>query len=117
MKKFKVGDWVRVIDDNELFQIKAIDNGWFYRDVEYNVGYMDNDLELWVPKRGEWCWVWNVHMTRPLPARAVEITEDGTIKTEAIDGQSFWKYYEPYIGKLPTKLKELNDGNNNKLQN
>lgn len=110
--KFKIGDFVVV--ENEIGHIYTIDketkmicvhgkpsiSGW----------YNPNELELWEPKQGEWCWFHNGTSSSLVFAMFYNsnnfgywINED---ETEVITNSKFLNYRicEPFTGKLPNIL-------------
>ena len=93
--KFRVGDWIKSPSAG-IFQCKSqasLDN------CKGNYG----DWELWKPEVGEWCWFWNKGSSEP---------SLGQFKEE-INGKYYVKrkiyafdFCEPFIGELPSFLKE-----------
>ena len=47
--KFKVGDWVRDLRDNSVFQINSVN-------FNLNLSITNGVYIHWQPKPGEWCW-------------------------------------------------------------
>ena len=104
--KFKVGDWVRD-KTSKQHTIKKVTS--VYSDsvtvVDSTIGInvmLIKDLELWQPKEGEWCWFWENSDKRPLLGKLTGITESGKF----FSGWGTYDYCEPFIGQLPTNLKE-----------
>lgn len=101
MSNFKVGDWVKYKDndDDSLYQVVALLPNDL---IDINCTITDKyNIELWQPKAGEWCWFskW-----------------DKIICVDFYLCKFFWDMnevepefkhkYEPFIGQLPTFLKE-----------
>ncbi len=92
-------------------------NGTIKR-AEYEVekgSFIDLDCTLWQPKEGEWCWGWkqgvkgHTHVY-PLLCRFKKLVNKETntykngYKYESDVG--FFTHMEPFIGELPSFLKE-----------
>lgn len=103
--KFKVGDWV-VNKTSKQRIVKKITS--IYSDsvtvgnTEVGINVMlINDLELWQPQPGEWCWYskWDkiVCVESYLCKYALDMNE---VEPE------YKHKYEPFIGQLPSYLKE-----------
>ena len=106
--KFKVGDWV--IHNGVVKQVTMTVNGLINSlDKQLAVIKKEESLELWKPKINEYFWYKN------------DLVKFDDIKTnygtllESIRGcsyhtaeQNFEDFCEPFIGKLPSYLKELN---------
>jgi hypothetical protein len=61
-----------------------------------------NELELWQPKPNEWCWFWDRPRDKFVNlSRFKELYKD---KFKSIN--CTWGYCAPFIGELPTHLKE-----------
>ena len=102
--KFKVGDWVRDLRDNRVFQINS---------VNFNLKLSTKNTVYvhWQPKKGEYCWFWNKGTTLTV-LELLEIVDDGNRKYFAAMPNiphslgGYYQYCEPFLGKLPTKLQE-----------
>ena len=101
MSSFKPGDWVNIPS--------------LYTDpVQYRSDLCHLGLELWQPKPNEWCWFWNKSFPKRqlLPFRSYfkgsfYSTEYGvTIFNEVLCKCNYFDYCEPFIGQLPTNLKD-----------
>lgn len=119
MEKLKIGDFVRHNGDEGVFKILSIaDLGdtIFYSDG--NRSHREEKLKLWQPKEGEWCWFWNHEDDVPILAKYLRIEEclRTSIITKNIQmffvvsgrcyGDNAFKYCEPFIGELPSFLKD-----------
>ena len=89
MQNFKVGDWVRA------------PSGCIYQINETNILHGTKHFIQWKPKTGEWCWYskWDkiVCVEFYLCKFVLDMNE---VESE------FKHKYEPFIGELPTFLKE-----------
>ena len=102
--KFKVGDWVRDLRDNRVFQINS---------VNFNLKLSTKNTVYvhWQPKKGEWCWFSNKNGI-PTIGQFLSIETDGNRKYSATFPNTphpfitYYDYCEPFLGKLPTKLQE-----------
>lgn len=101
MQQFKDKDWLRVIAGHErpmnsVFQIKSC-----------LTRYKLSDVELWQPKKGEWCWF---QFAQPKTVN-YQILSKFKLSSpcgryyEDINGMCF-DFCEPFIGELPSFLKE-----------
>ena len=112
--KFKVGDWVVEIHSTTKAQVLEL----FGNQIRVKFCYPDaiittdsSDFIPWVPKKGECCWFWNKGTTITI-LELLEIVEDGNRKYFAAMPNiphslgGYYQYCEPFLGKLPTKLKE-----------
>lgn len=95
---FKVGDWVR--DGENIYQFVTPSSN---RSYEQSL----KTCILWKPKPREWCWFFNKDRT-PVISQFVEI-EDGkyfaSYPNEPNQLGSWYSHCEPFIGELPTHLK------------
>ena len=114
--KFKVGDWVvnKTSKQRIIKKVASIPYGDSVTvgDTEVGINVMlINDLELWKPKKGEYCWFWNKGTTITV-LELLEIVDDGNRKYFAAMPNiphslgGYYQYCEPFLGKLPTKLQE-----------
>ena len=115
MTNFKIGDWAVCPEDNKIFLIDGDYNGG-YQSTEYWSGL---DFILWQPQPGEWCWFWNDNNYLPNLRQFSSClkTIDGTtihlIKQDKSTGILMshcgiegYTHCEPFIGQLPTSLKD-----------
>ena len=110
--KFKIGDWVSYYNGfkDVLFQIKEFDcEGRIKHDCNR---FKEEYLKLWKPKQGEWCWFWNKNRI-PTIGQFLSIETDGNLKYSATFPNTphtmigYYKYCEPFIGELPSFIKEI----------
>ena len=112
--KFKVGDWV-VNKTSKQRIIKKVTSTYSdsvtVGNTEVGINVMlINDLELWKPKKGEYCWFWNKGATIII-LELLEIVEDGNRKYFAAMPNiphslgGYYQYCEPFFGTLPTELR------------
>ena len=111
--KFKIGAWVRDLRDNGIFQINS-------ENFNLNLSITNGVYELWQPKLGEWCWFWNDSFDVPIFAKLISIDSvfgrplEYKVKTPSYLSETtynymsniFFKHCEPFIGELPTNLKD-----------
>ena len=113
MSNFKVGDFVRYIHSNtsKPLKINNINCSRYYFEGT-GMSCLDYELIPWTPESGEWCWVFNDDRI-PTISQFVEINEDMTRKYFAVYPNkphalgSWYKHCEPFIGELPSNLKDL----------
>ena len=102
--KFKVGDWVRDLRDNRVFQINS---------VNFNLKLSTKNTVYvhWQPKIGEWCWFWNKDRLHTV-AQLVEVCNEGnrkyfaSIPNKPHQLGGYYENCEPFLGHLPTKLQK-----------
>lgn len=106
MNKFKVGDWVRDKRNgmkNPIVQLKP-DCIFLTNPEECGDIY-----ELWQPKKDEWCWFYDKEFKTAILAKYISMykTEVYTYFRSSyhIDNGLFL-CCEPFIGELPSFLKE-----------
>ena len=110
---FKVGDWVRSKsfenDGNEELLIKKLK---VQQQVDFVHKYQE-EWELWQPKQGEWCWFWYLNCSAVLAQCSGYDGEDyeaieysNSINGKRIERVSLYSYCEPFIGNLPSFIKE-----------
>jgi len=87
---FKEGDWVRI--SNEYIEMgQVVDMSQDYCTIKgWGPVYMQ-DVELWQPQLGEWCWVKDESSNKPYLQKW---------KHQVVE------WYEPFIGTLPIFIKE-----------
>lgn len=113
--QFKVGDWV-VNKTSKQRIIKKVTS--VYSDTvtvgNSTVGInamLIKDLELWQPKKGEWCW-FSIKNRIPTIGQFLSIETDGNRKYSATFPNtphpfiSYYDYCEPFLGQLPTNIQE-----------
>lgn len=98
MNSFKPGDWVYIPSLNT-------------EPVQYCSDLCHLGLELWQPTVGEWCWFYReqvnleyagTHWAIPYLGRFGKFTEQGVQTIEKF----CYSFCEPFIGQLPTSLKD-----------
>ena len=106
--KFKKGDWV--IHNGEYKRVtKAIDGYIDSLDNEVAVIMKEESLELWEPEDGKYFWYKNDLV------KFDEIKGNGEILLKSARGLSYYvsanfkEYCEPFIGQLPTYIKDNDD--------
>ena len=111
MNPFKPGNWVRHIAFKSKHKCISINDGEFDDKVSVtNSPSFDNefmiDYELWHPKVGEWCWFWNVtDFDAPTLSRFCGMQDKLFRCTNS--KQNLFTHCEPFIGQLPTSIKDL----------
>lgn len=123
MNQFKLNDWVNITKQNHtrLLQLTKVENIrgsnmlYFgkneYSIFEERVNTTSTHLELWRPKEGEWCWFWdNDDLPFLLQATGEMVkTSNGYLyfsKQKQRHGNDASSNCEPFIGELPSFLKE-----------
>ena len=102
--KFKVGDWIRDLRDNSVFQINS-------ENFNLKLSTTNGVYIHWQPKLGEWCW-FSVKNRIPTIGQFLTIETEGNRKYSATFPNSphpFISYYdccEPFLGQLPTNLQD-----------
>lgn len=92
--KFKVGDWV--VHNGVIKQVtKAVDGLIDSLDNQVAVIMKDESLELWEPKEGEWCIMYDM----------AEDPDANSVTLQRWNDKSKWKPI-PFIGKLPPYIKK-----------
>ena len=97
--KFKVGDWVRA------------PSGSIYQINETNTIHGTEHFTPWQPEPSEWCWFHNGTVESLYFYKFHSIISEGYIADipkdiEHIMTSQIFKYCEPFIGKLPTIIKD-----------
>ena len=92
MSSFKPGDWVYIPSLNT-------------EPAQYRSDLCHLGLELWQPKVGEWCWFWNVtNFDAPTLSRFCGMQDKLFRCTNS--KQNLFTHCEPFIGQLPTSIKD-----------
>lgn len=100
MQQFKVGDWVRNTSINRVWQYTESDLKYDKQNPYHN----KND-EPWQPKEGEWCWFFEEgNPCCPMLKRFDRMDINGY--PTPIGMVRGFKYCEPFIGELPSFLKD-----------
>ena len=95
MNSFKPGDWVYIPSLNT-------------EPAQYRSDLCHLGLELWQPKVGEWCWFWNRDKpNKPKLKQLYSINYEHDVHWtyKTIDCKTY-QHCEPFIGQLPTHLKD-----------
>ena len=87
MSSFIPGDWVNIPSLNT-------------EPVQYRSDLCHLGLELWHPKVGEWCWFWNQSDINL--SISPHIGQYGNLSYSL----EFYDNCEPFIGQLPTFIKD-----------
>lgn len=114
MQNFKVGDWVILNEDKQtLAKVLEIYNEYIFKCRLHfiNEGSVVWCSEMsyykhWRPTEGEWCWFWNFNEMPTLEQfREYHDLDDylGNYETLTV---KLYQHCEPFIGELPTFLKE-----------
>ena len=102
--KFKVGDWIRDLRDNSIFQINS-------ENFNLKLSTTNGVYIHWQPKLGEWCWFLNKDKA-PVLMQFNSLEADGNRKYSATFPNtphpfiSYYDYCEPFLGQLPTNLQD-----------
>lgn len=104
MSNFKVGDFVRYIHSNtsKPLKINNINCSRYYFEGT-GMSCLEYELIPWTPEPGEWCWFWDEHYTSAILAKFENISNGLFLEHH---GNEF-EYCEPFIGELPSNLKDL----------
>lgn len=111
--KFKIGDWVRDLRDNNVFQINSTN-------FNLKLSTKNTAYTHWEPKPEEWCWFWNDSIDAPILAKLISIDSvfgrplEYKVKTTSCISETSYNYMsnmsfkkcEPFIGQLPSVLKD-----------
>ena len=109
--EFNVGDWVREdFGDMNVTQVKEkfiADDGSVY------INNFNSELfSAWQPKEGEWCWVGknlSKIVAHDRDGYATCLNSNGTYTTY-MKLEYIYKIAEPFIGELPSFLKDKQCG-------
>lgn len=132
--KFEIGDWVKDIQDGALYKIKEIKEfpeeptykRFIFSNTEetwidiYNDEVNTDGWEHWQPQPGEWCWVFNKLREIPILRRVIKVEDNfknrfddckftkavRVGRGDALDEEVGYRFCEPFVGKLPSFLKE-----------
>ena len=116
MTNFKLDNWVIMPNDPDkrsLAQVKETytesNKGKLYWPSEDSAAVCSEmtHYELWQPQRGEWCWFWGIFDLVPKLAQFIDVHSKGYhAKTFSANDSSYYSNVEPFIGQLPTILKD-----------
>ena len=102
MNSFKPGDWVKYKDQQDTTIYKVI-NILSNDLIDIGDTIVDKyDIELWQPTVGEWCWFWDENYTTAILAKFENISNGLFVEHHG----NIFEYCEPFIGQLPTHLKD-----------
>ena len=114
MNPFKPGDWVISTRYPNLdpIQIESIYEsntrpGTLGLKSKGTVLYSD-EVKLWQPKPKEWCWFWNrdkPNKTKLKQLYSINYEHDVHWTYKTTDCKTY-QHCEPFIGQLPTNLKD-----------
>ena len=115
--KFNVGDWVvypvGIHGSEEILQITNIDKKGFCSFRDCSKMYQIDKLELWKPRPGEWCWVFNDKSQIPVIRKFLGIHDKENsilpfvyIVEEHDKTTMFYRHIEPFIGALPSTIEQ-----------
>ena len=106
MSSFKPGDWIKSTRYPNLRPVQIISiyesntrPGILGLKSKGTVLYSD-EVELWKPKVGEWCWFWNQSDINL--SISPHIGQYGNLSYSL----EFYDNCEPFIGQLPTFIKD-----------
>lgn len=111
MNKFKKGDWVT--HGIELHQVTEVSGNTVKvtnLDILSGTFISMSKFKLWQPQPNEWCWFWSQGFV-PHISRFKEMYGDGEFINYYEDKEviTFSSHCEPFIGKLPTFVKDQHD--------
>ena len=101
--KFKVGDWVRDLRDNSVFQINSVN-------FNLNLSITNGVYIHWQPKPGEWCWFYQSKREIPTLGNLKHFSDKDSFcaysTPKASMSVKYFKHCEPFLGQLPTNLQD-----------
>jgi len=100
---FSLGDWVRV-DGRPLIIDGDPDRPAGCSLYFANIACKRELIELWEPKPGEWCWFWDEEGQKPTLNKLEVLSRSNPRYITRCDLE--WVYCEPFIGTLPTNIKD-----------
>ena len=102
--KFKVGDWVRDLRDNSVFQINSVN-------FNLNLSITNGVYIHWQPKPGEWCWFYQSKREIPTLGNLKYFSDKDSFcaysTPKASMSVKYFKYCEPFLGHLPNNLQSI----------
>lgn len=102
--KIEIGDWI-IIDDPATMKYICKYSKETYKIFKDNL----DCIKLWEPKPTEWYWFWNGNMSIPVLRQFVRKDKDmydTTICKSSPAKIASFDNCEPFIGTLPTRLKD-----------
>ena len=102
--KFKIGDWVRDLRDNRVFQINSVN-------FNLNLSITNGVYIHWQPKPGEWCWFYQSKREIPTLGNLKYFSDKDSFcaysTPKASMSVKYFKHCEPFLGQLPTNLQDI----------
>ena len=99
MSSLKPGDWIE-ITYTSIYHMKPFITKYI-SDELINSKFIKS-IKLWQPKVGEWCWFWDENYTTAILAKFENISNGLFVEHHG----NIFEYCEPFIGQLPTHLKD-----------
>ncbi len=116
MSSLKPGDWIE-ITYTSIYHMKPFITKYI-SDELINSKFIKS-IKLWQPKVGEWCWFWNKDMDTNQSPRLAQFHLMTEELQKPMDFPAFYQtkykatklgylydFCEPFIGQLPTSLKD-----------
>ena len=109
MSEFKVGDWVTVKGTLASDIFKLTDKEVEHKEILLaHFRFGEETWSHWQPKVGEWCWFYNTGEGKPFCGKFVTaIQRNNSILYRAHNAWHECEYCEPFIGELPSWIKEI----------
>ena len=111
-QQFKIGDYVVLQNENtyRILNVSTTGNNILLDTNEYPASdnwWSTSSCKPWQPKEGEWCWFWN----SSLGIWFISTLKDFGEYNNSIQYRCNSVYYicekcEPFIGELPSSLKD-----------
>ena len=103
MSSFKPGDWIQCTYANGTkFVVQVVSETSVKEAGRVYPTTLDSDWVAWQPKVGEWCWFWDENYTTAILAKFENISNGLFVEHHG----NIFEYCEPFIGQLPTHLKD-----------
>ena len=110
--EFKVGNWIVNSEfPKSPFQVSKdwldhiINTGRTIGGNTKETGDLKN-FSIWQPKAGEWCWFWSETLKTPMLLQFERFCSTNLYKY-GVNNERNYQYCEPFLGKLPTALKDM----------
>ena len=101
MSSFKPGDWIQCTYANGTkFVVQVVSETSVKEAGRVYPTTLDSDWVAWQPKVGEWCWFWNQSDINL--SISPHIGQYGNLSYSL----EFYDNCEPFIGQLPTFIKD-----------
>ena len=104
MQQFKIGDWVDYAWEFYRVHEEYNGKGNISKEVVNSLVRHDKNVKLWQPKEGEWCWFRDNRgeaALKQFSQMCPIVATNYILKQGLISGT-----VEPFIGELPTFLKD-----------